>query len=53
MLRRGYGPTVREIAEHMDIRSPNGVVGHLRALVRKGLIRRNANKARAIELTAP
>ena len=48
---RGYGPTVREIAAEFDIRSPNGVMCHLRALERKGLIRRAANKARAIELT--
>ncbi len=48
---RGYGPTVREIAETFEIRSPNGVVCHLRALERKGLIRRDPNKARAIELT--
>jgi repressor LexA len=49
--RRGYGPTVREIATQFGIRSPNGVVCHLKALERKGLIRRDANKARAIELT--
>jgi repressor LexA len=48
---RGYGPTVREIAQEFGIRSPNGVVCHLRALERKGLIHRNPNKARAIELT--
>jgi repressor LexA len=35
---RGYGPTVREIAAHFDIRSPNGVVCHLKALEKKGLI---------------
>jgi repressor LexA len=51
IARRGYGPTVREIATEFDIRSPNGVMCHLRALERKGLIRRDANKARAIELT--
>lgn len=48
---RGYGPTVREIGEHFGIRSPNGVMCHLRALERKGLIIRKANKSRAIELT--
>jgi len=48
---RGYGPTVREIATAFKIKSPNGVMCHLRALERKGLIRRDANKARAIELT--
>ncbi len=48
---RGYGPTVREIGESLGIRSPNGVMCHLRALERKGMISRLANKSRAIELT--
>lgn len=48
---RGYGPTVREIGESFDIKSPNGVMCHLKALERKGLIRRSPNKSRAIELT--
>ncbi len=48
---RGYGPTVREIGEQFGIKSPNGVMCHLRALERKGLIRRSPNKSRAIELT--
>jgi repressor LexA len=51
ILTRGYGPTVREIGEEMDIRSPNGVMCHLRALEKKGMIKRDANKSRAIELT--
>lgn len=51
IIRRGYGPTVREIGEHFAIRSPNGVMCHLKALERKGLLRRCPNKSRAIELT--
>jgi repressor LexA len=47
---RGYGPTVREIGENFQINSPNGVMCHLRALEKKGLIRRSPNKSRAIEL---
>jgi repressor LexA len=47
---RGYGPTVREIGQAFDIRSPNGVVCHLKALERKGLISRGKNMSRAIEL---
>ena len=47
---RGYGPTVREIGEQFDIKSPNGVMCHLKALERKGLISRSPNKSRAIEL---
>lgn len=52
ILQRGYGPTVREIGEAFGIRSPNGVVCHLKALEKKGLISRSPNKSRAIELTA-
>ena len=48
---RGYGPTVREIGEAFDIRSPNGVMCHLKALERKGLITREPNRSRAIQLT--
>src|SRR5437762_2896784 len=47
---RGYGPTVREIGEQFGISSPNGVMCHLKAIERKGLIRRSPNKSRAIEL---
>lgn len=47
---RGYGPTVREIGQEFGIRSPNGVMCHLQALVKKGLIRREANMSRAITL---
>jgi len=47
---RGYGPTVREIGQAFRIRSPNGVVCHLKALERKGMITRGRNKSRAIEL---
>ena len=51
IVHRGYGPTVREIGEHFHISSPNGVMCHLKALEKKGLIRRSPNKSRAIELT--
>lgn len=48
---RGYGPTVREIGAEFKISSPNGVICHLKALEKKGLIRREEGKSRAIELT--
>jgi len=47
---RGYGPTVREIGQEFDIRSPNGVMCHLKALEKKGLILREGFSARAIQL---
>ena len=47
---RGYGPTVREIGLRFGIKSPNGVMCHLKALETKGLITRVNNQARAIQL---
>lgn len=47
---RGYGPTVREIGAKFKIRSPNGVMCHLKALVKKGTIEREDRSARAIQL---
>jgi len=49
---RGYGPTVREIGRQFGIQSPNGVVCHLKALEKKGLIRREPHMSRAIQLAA-
>lgn len=48
---RGYGPTVREIGGEFNIKSPNGVMCHLKALEKKGLITREPNMSRAIQLT--
>jgi repressor LexA len=47
---RGYGPTVREIGLEFDIKSPNGVMCHLKALQKKGLIHREPNMSRAIQM---
>ena len=47
---RGYGPTVREIGLEFKIKSPNGVMCHLKALQKKGLIHREPNMSRAIQL---
>jgi repressor LexA len=49
---RGYGPTVREIGQYFGIRSPNGVMCHLKALEKKRLITREPNMSRAIRLAA-
>ncbi|MFK7769421.1 MAG: transcriptional repressor LexA [Mariniblastus sp.] len=48
---RGFGPTIREIADEMGFKSPNGVMCHLTALQKKGLINRTNNKSRSIVLT--
>ncbi len=47
---RGYPPSVREIGEHLGLRSPATVHSHLTALVKAGHIRRDSTKPRAIEV---
>lgn len=47
---RGIPPTLREIGNHMAIRSTNGVTDHLRALERKGYIVREDTHSRAIKV---
>ena len=51
MRSHGMAPTLREIADGVDIKSTNGANDHLRALERKGFISRaGGGKARAIRL---
>lgn len=45
-----YGPTVREIAAAMSMKSPNAVMHHLKALERKGYIARDPRKPRGIKV---
>jgi repressor LexA len=45
-------PTVREIAAHIGVKSPNAVYDFLTSLERKGYIRRTPGKSRNIELAA-
>lgn len=45
---RGFPPTLREIGEHFAIRSTNGVNDHLKALEKKGFLRREDLKSRAM-----
>ena len=49
--QNGNAPTIREIADEMGFRSPNGVICHLTALEKKGLIHRGSHKSRSISLT--
>lgn len=48
----GFPPSYEEIAEQFGFASPNAVTGHLKALERKGFIRRS-EKSRALEITDP
>lgn len=46
----GYPPTLREIGARFGIRSTNAINDHLRAMERKGHLRRDATKSRGIIL---
>ncbi len=48
--QRGYPPSVREICEAANLSSTSTVHGHLERLERKGYIRRDPTKPRAIEI---
>ena len=50
LFKKGYPPSVREICEAVGLKSTSTVHGHLERLERKGLIRRNPTKPRAIEV---
>jgi repressor LexA len=51
IVERGFPPTLREIGEHFQIRSTNGVNDHLKALEKKGHLRREDLKSRAMRPT--
>lgn len=50
ILQKGYGPTVREIAEAVHLSSPSTVHVHLKTLEEKGYIVRDPLKSRSITL---
>jgi repressor LexA len=51
--RRGYPPSMREIGEAVGLTSPSSVKHQLTALERKGYLRRDPNRPRAIEVVHP
>src|SRR5690242_9685437 len=53
IVERGYPPTLREIGEHFHIRSTNGVNDHLKALEKKGHLRQEDLKSRAMRPVLP
>jgi repressor LexA len=46
----GYPPSVREIGEAVGLVSPSSVAYQLKALERKGYLRRDANRPRAVDV---
>ncbi len=49
--QRGYPPSVREIGDAVGLTSPSSVAHQLRVLERKGYLRRDPNRPRALEVT--
>jgi repressor LexA len=52
MTRVGYPPTVREIGSHFGF-VPRSVFDHLKALERKGYLRRDPAKSRSLQILDP
>lgn len=50
---RGYPPSVREIGESAGLSSPSSVAHQLSVLEKKGYLRRDPNRPRAMEVLAP
>lgn len=50
ILKKGYPPTVREIGETVNLKSTSSVHSHLESLEKKGYIKRDPTKPRAIEI---
>ncbi len=51
ITERGYPPSVREIGDALELRSPSTVHFHLKHLAELGYIEKDAGKGRAITLT--
>lgn len=50
VMKKNYPPSVREICEKMGLSSSSTVHAHLKALEKKGYIKRDPTKPRAIEI---
>lgn len=50
ILSKGYPPAVREICKAVHLKSTSSVHAHLETLEKKGYIRRDPTKPRAIEI---
>jgi repressor LexA len=51
--RRGYPPSMREIGEAVGLTSTSSVAHQLTALERKGFLRRDPNRPRAVDVRPP
>ena len=51
--QNGYWPSIREIQETFGFKSTNSVMGHLRALEKKGCLERIRGQARTFRINSP
>lgn len=51
--RNGFWPSIREIQDEFDFKSTNAVMGHLRALEKKGVLERIPGQARTFRIHRP
>src|SRR5690348_17102826 len=51
--RRGYPPSMREIGEAVGLTSTSSVAHQLATLERKGFLRRDPNRPRAVDVRLP
>ncbi|OPX08980.1 MULTISPECIES: transcriptional repressor LexA [Mycobacteriaceae] len=52
VMTRGYPPSIREIGDAVGLTSTSSVAHQLRTLERKGYLRRDANRPRAVDVRA-
>src|SRR5262245_9427011 len=53
VAQHGYPPSVREIGEAVQLVSPSSVAYQLKELEKKGLLRRDPNRPRAVDVRTP
>src|SRR5262249_16942358 len=53
IMERGFPPTLQQTGDHFNILSPNGVNDNLKALEKKGHLRREDLKSRAMRPVLP
>lgn len=44
----GYAPSIREIGERLKISSPNGVMCHIKSLIKKGALKQSKQNGRGL-----
>ncbi|MBI3559390.1 transcriptional repressor LexA [Candidatus Gottesmanbacteria bacterium] len=51
--KHGYGPTLEEMCKGLGVNAVSTIHEHVTVMIKKGVLRRNPNNVRGIEVTAP